>query len=60
MGDKASQENKKHDLRDKPSTSLRDTNIESPLQEPEHLDENGRRIETPRGGGRPLGQNTRQ
>ena len=58
MGDKASQQNKKHDLRDQPSTSLRDTNIESPLQEPEHLDEKGKRIESPRGGGRPLGQNT--
>lgn len=60
MGDRASQEDKKHDLRDKPSTSLRDTDVESPLQEPEHLDEKGRRIESPRGGGRPLGQNTRQ
>lgn len=61
MGDKAPEKKHKHDLRDDtPPVSRRDTNVESPLQEPEHTDEGGRRIESPRGGGRPEGQNTRQ
>lgn len=59
MGDKAP--NKKHDLRDDaPPVGRRDANVESPLEEPERTDERGRRIESPRGGGRPEGQNTRQ
>jgi hypothetical protein len=59
MGDKTSSE-KKHDLRDKPSASLRDTNTESPTQEPDRANSGGPDIVKPGVGAQAPGQTTRQ
>ena len=60
MGDKTPFENKKHDLRDKPSTSLRDTDIESPTQEPERVGGGGPQTVKPGVGAQATGQTTRE
>lgn len=59
MGDKPSSDNKKHDLRDQPATSLRDTNTESP-QQPESPDSGGPHTVKPGVGAQAPGQTTRQ
>jgi hypothetical protein len=59
MGDKTPLENKKHDLRDAPATSLRDTNTESPAQ-PEQPNGNGPHTVKPGVGAQAPGQTTRQ
>jgi hypothetical protein len=58
MGDTPSSDNNKHDLRDKPSTSLRDTNTESP-QQPEPADSGGPHTVKPGVGAQAPGQTTR-
>jgi hypothetical protein len=59
--------NKKHDLRDQPSTSLRDSNLQSAVQDPQRnksedpRDRNsGPDIVKPGVGGQATGQTTRQ
>ena len=58
---------KKPDLRDEPSTSLRDTNVQSPVQDPQHENSSdprrprsGPEIVKPGVGGQATGQTTRQ
>ena len=58
---------KKPDLRDKPATSLRDTNVQSPVQDPQHENSSdpqrvrsGPDIVKPGVGSQATGQTTRQ
>lgn len=60
MGDlRKDTENKKADLRDQPATSLRDTNQEAPLQQPQRTD-SGPHTVKPGVGAQAEGQTTRQ
>ena len=59
--------NRKPDLRDSPSTSLKDTNVQSPVQDPQHENSSDPRrvrsgpdIVKPGVGSRATGQTSRQ
>ena len=60
MRDKATTEHDKRDLRDKPGTSLRDTDVESSSQQPERADGAGPKVVKPGTGAQAPGQTTRQ
>lgn len=60
MGDKTSHENEKRDLRDKPATSLRDTDAESVTEKPQRADTAGPHTVKPGVGAQAPCQTTRQ
>ncbi|HEY1963086.1 MAG TPA: hypothetical protein VGG69_11755 [Rhizomicrobium sp.] len=60
MGDKTSAEKNKRDLRDAPATSLRDTDTESPIENPERAEGGGPHTVKPGVGAQAPGQTTRQ
>jgi hypothetical protein len=60
MGDNTPSEKKKRDLRDRPATSLRDTDTESPTENPARAGDGGPHTVKPGVGAQAPGQTTRQ